>query len=292
MSSNRRIRSSQANGARSSGPKTSQGRQRSAKNKIRHGLLAQTIVLDDEDRTAFLELLADFEAEYAPQTKSDSVLVEHLAAATWRLMRIWAIEKAGLSLEIKKQDRTTHDAATRASIAFKTLSDDSRSLELLHRYETRYDRQYARAYKLLNSRTSNLPCDLIPTMGKAPIGRTSYHSHSTKEKQSSPTLRQLFHPPNKPKSTTFRRFRPSPNKPKSTTHRFLASLNKPKSTPLHRFLPQQYKPKSGTLRAQVHTTLKRLRSQACPRFPPKKAPPKCPVLKSSMHPSSWISSRV
>jgi hypothetical protein len=166
MRSERGIRASQTNGALSKGPKTAEGRRRSAKNKVRHGLLAQTIVLDDEDHTAFLELLADFEAEYSPQTKSDSVLVEHLAAATWRLMRIWAIERAGLVLEIKKQDRSTHDAATRASIAFKTLSDDSRYLELLHRYETRYDRQYARAYKLLNSRTSNLPCEPNPDNGK------------------------------------------------------------------------------------------------------------------------------
>jgi hypothetical protein len=162
MSSERRIRASQTNGALSKGPKTPAGRQRAAKNKIRHGILAQTIILDDEDRSAFLEMLAAFEAEYNPQTKSDSVLVEHLAASTWRLMRIWGIEKAGLVLEIKKHDPATHDAPTRAAMAFRTLSDDSSSLELLHRYETRYDRQYARAYKLLNSRISNLPCEPSP----------------------------------------------------------------------------------------------------------------------------------
>ena len=167
MSSERRIRASRANGALSRGPKTPEGRRRSAKNKIRHGILAQTVVLDDEDRKAFSKMLAAFEAEYDPQTQSESVLVEHLAVSTWRMMRIWGIEKAGLHQEIKKHDPTIHDAATRASMAFRTLSDESRSLELLHRYETRYDRQYARAYRLLNSR-SILPCEPSPTSEQSP----------------------------------------------------------------------------------------------------------------------------
>ncbi len=162
MSSQRRIDASRANGSLSGGPKTPEGRRRSAKNKIRHGILAQTVVLDDEDRDEFVKLLSAFEAEYSPQTQSESVLVDHLAVSTWRMMRIWGIEKAGLLLEIKKHDPTTHDAATRASMAFRTLSDDSRSLELLHRYETRYDRQYARAYRLLNAK-QNLPCEPSPT---------------------------------------------------------------------------------------------------------------------------------
>ena len=77
------------------------------------------------------------------------------------MMRIWGIEKANLTHEINKQDQAAQDAPTRAALAFRSLSDGSRTLDLLHRYETRYDRQYARAYRLLKL-TTNLPPEPNP----------------------------------------------------------------------------------------------------------------------------------
>jgi hypothetical protein len=168
MSSDRRIRASRANGAKSAGPKTPEGKRRSANNGIRHGILAQTVVFDDdEDRDAFVAKLASYEAEFEPDTESRADLVETLTIARWRLMRIWGIEKAGLCLEIAKHDPALYDPATRDAMAFKTLSDDSRSLDVLHRYETRYDRQYARAYRLLKSKW-NLPNEPSPISGHPP----------------------------------------------------------------------------------------------------------------------------
>ncbi|HLJ51228.1 MAG TPA: hypothetical protein VKU01_34705, partial [Bryobacteraceae bacterium] len=158
MSSERRIRASRANGALSRGPITAEGRRRAAQNKIRHGVLAQTIVLDGEDPEAFKSLLAAFQAEFDPATASQSALVETLAAARRRLMRIWAIEKAVLTTEIAKHDPA--DAPTRGAVAF-------RSLDLLHRYEAHYNRQYARARRLLKSNW-NLPQEAGPKGGRRP----------------------------------------------------------------------------------------------------------------------------
>jgi hypothetical protein len=68
-------------------------------------------------------------------------------------MRVWGIEKESFTLEIAKTD-AAGQPATRAAQAFRTLSDESRSLDILHRYETRYDRQYARSYYLLRKARS------------------------------------------------------------------------------------------------------------------------------------------
>src|SRR5271154_833336 len=96
MSSKRRIESSRANGAKSRGPKTDAGKVRSAENSRRHGLLARTLVLEEENAGSFAELLAAFERDRAPKNEIERALVENMAAARWRLLRLWAIERATL----------------------------------------------------------------------------------------------------------------------------------------------------------------------------------------------------
>jgi len=167
MSSKRRIDASRENGAKSCGPKTSAGKRRSSKNSLRHGLLAQTIVLDEEDRDAFAQLIASFEIEFDPRSPNETALVENLVVSRWRLMRVWGIEKEGLRLEMSKHASTVSNPVSRASMAFRSLSDDSRSLDTLHRYETRYDRQYTRALNMFfkSREKSNLPLEPSPKNG-------------------------------------------------------------------------------------------------------------------------------
>lgn len=144
MSSDARILASRANGKLSRGPVTPAGKRKSAKNSLRHGILAQTIVLDEEDRQPFLNFIAALEHDLKPATEHERALVENMAVSRWRQMRIWGIEKAGLRHEMEKMDQTT-DAPTRAALAFRSLADTSRCLDLINRYETRFDRQYHRA---------------------------------------------------------------------------------------------------------------------------------------------------
>ena len=51
--------------------------------------------------------------------------------------------KTVLAHQIAQQPEAV-DPVTKAALAFRTLSDHSRSLELLNGYETRYDRQFNR----------------------------------------------------------------------------------------------------------------------------------------------------
>lgn len=149
MSSERRILSSRINGAKNRGAKTPEAMRRSAANGRKHGLLARTVVLEDENLQSFRDLLSAFERDLDPQNEIECALVENMAVSRWRLLRLWAIESSTMKIEMDKHDRATKDPATRAALAFRTLGDESRSLDLINRYETRFDRQYGRSLTLL-----------------------------------------------------------------------------------------------------------------------------------------------
>jgi hypothetical protein len=149
MSSNRKSRASRANGAKSSGPKTTESKARSAASNLKHGLLAHTIVLKEENIQAFTDLLAALEREFHPKSETELALVHNMAAGRWRLIRILAIERATLQIEMEKHDPGEQPPSTRAAISFRTLADDSHCLQLLARYEARYDRQFTRSLSIL-----------------------------------------------------------------------------------------------------------------------------------------------
>ena len=92
---------SRANGAKSRGPITPEGKLASSRNATTHGMLSGTIVLGGESEERFNALLADLHAELQPQTTVEITLVENMAVARWRQMRIWGIEKANMEHQMR-----------------------------------------------------------------------------------------------------------------------------------------------------------------------------------------------
>ena len=162
-SSARRIAASRANGAKSRGPVTAEGKERSSKNATTHGLAAASIVLTTEDWPNYLACREAYLRRFQPADQIELDLVEDLVAARWREKRMWALESAALDDELDAQraeiDRT-YSAITpdvRTALAFTALADKSRGLALIGRYEARYSRQYYRALKALQELQSNRP---------------------------------------------------------------------------------------------------------------------------------------
>jgi hypothetical protein len=88
-----RALASRINGARSRGPKTTEGKARSSRNALKHGLRAQkVVVLPDEDATEFEAQEAALLAELAPEGALQTLLARRIAAAAWRLSRADRIE--------------------------------------------------------------------------------------------------------------------------------------------------------------------------------------------------------
>jgi hypothetical protein len=167
MSSERQIDANRANGAKSHGPVTPEGKAICSQNGIRHGLLAKTILLDDESRTRFGLLVETLRREYQPRNETEFGLVDTLAVTRWRQMRVWALETSAVNQRIRtmaenneqivqKDEADGGDSTARAANAYRQLCDDSNFLELMARYETRFDRQFNRTLdRLMRLRAKN-----------------------------------------------------------------------------------------------------------------------------------------
>jgi hypothetical protein len=142
--SNARAEASRKNGARSRGPKTSEGKARSAQNALKHGMrAAKHVVLPDEDAAEFAALEAALRAELAPVGVLQTVLARRVAAAAWRLARADRIE-ADLFKE-----RWLADGGP--GIALIRDGNGTRSFETLLRYRGAAMAEFMRALRTLKA---------------------------------------------------------------------------------------------------------------------------------------------
>jgi hypothetical protein len=195
MSTQKRIDSSRANGAKSHGPVTPEGRARSRAASLTHGLTSDQLLIEGESEEQFNTLREEYLAEYQPQTRSRFDLVDQLVAARWRHNRVLAIQTALIDHQIARQEPEiceefkVCDAETRAAIAYQHLIDDSRGLESLNRHETRLSAEIRRTLKLLDAPPKNQKFhhEPSPAQPKHPDEDTSappstiHHPPSTRE---------------------------------------------------------------------------------------------------------------
>ncbi len=162
MSSNRRVTSSRANGARSRGPKTVEGKQRSSQNALRHGLLARCVVLPNESEEGFEVLLDQHEERLRASDGVELGLIEEMVAAAWRLRRTWAIETQTLENSLSAQPAGSE--VQRITAAFSDPAN-AQQLNLVHRYETRLHMMFQRALHNLLLLRAAVPNEPSPNSG-------------------------------------------------------------------------------------------------------------------------------
>ena len=197
MSSNRRKIASRANGAQSKGPITPEGKTRSARNAIRHGLMAKCVVLDTESQEGFDTLLAGFVERFAPADGVELGLVEEMFSAFWRQRRAWAIETRTMNNAISAQP-PDHDELTRLTDGFASAAPQP-PLELMHRYETRLHRIFQRALANLILMRS-LPELQPPENSELPNEPRSITGHQAEPEVEPAPLAENIKLPNEPRS--------------------------------------------------------------------------------------------
>jgi hypothetical protein len=92
MTSFRQIEANRRNARKSSGPITEEGKQRSRRNAIRHGLTAETVIGALEDAEDYRALEASIIVDYDAQSAVERELVLRLASLLWRLRRATTME--------------------------------------------------------------------------------------------------------------------------------------------------------------------------------------------------------
>ena len=88
------IAANRKNAQKSKGPKTAQGKSKSSRNAIKHGLLSKALNFSsDLEKDDYERLLADLVREIRPQDSIESMLVEQIAINYWKLQRaqIWEL---------------------------------------------------------------------------------------------------------------------------------------------------------------------------------------------------------
>ncbi len=100
----KQIAANRRNGRKSTGPKTPEGRAISKMNALKHGLLAETVVVRGhklkESRTAFRKLCQEFYTSLVPVGPLEEMLVGQIVTVTWRLRRARTAETGEIALSV------------------------------------------------------------------------------------------------------------------------------------------------------------------------------------------------
>jgi hypothetical protein len=144
-----------ANGAKSQGPVTPEGKAKSALNAITHGLTASAIVLTTESKEKYEALLASYLERCDPDGPIEIDLVEEIVAAKWQQRRVATMITALMDVTMDRMEKEIRgefeniDNGVRTVLAFEKEAKQSTTLALLNRYAARHAREYHRALRQL-----------------------------------------------------------------------------------------------------------------------------------------------
>jgi len=140
------------NGAKSNGPKTPEGKAISSANSLRHGMTAKAILLTNENPEAYPNSPKPITRNSSPPTTSN---------ATWSMK--WSSPNGASAATgptrppcstskwtvRPKRGQPIPENRPRYALAFRALADESKSIQLLTRYEAAYHRSYYNALTTL-----------------------------------------------------------------------------------------------------------------------------------------------
>lgn len=144
MASPSRLAANRRNARLSTGPRTTSGKAASSRNAFRHGLLAAQVVLPDENAAEFDEFRDRVTADRFPVGEIETILVERIVFASWRLRRVARIEAAAVRAQMDPPFGAAENERPedRAYWAMVRDSNSGNLLEKIRRYEVALERSF------------------------------------------------------------------------------------------------------------------------------------------------------
>jgi hypothetical protein len=178
MASQSQINANRINAQKSTGPKTPEGKAKSRRNALRHGLTAKACMLADEDPNDLLDMIAEIGEKFDPQDTDEDFLVQRMAEARIRYNRIMPLEASifNLRLVVDKAPDPLMEAqglSCQRAWAYMRDANGGNALSKLSRYETtllrEYDRSRHELEKLQKIRTAKPnPPPIVEKLRKEP----------------------------------------------------------------------------------------------------------------------------
>ena len=185
----KRLAANRANAHHSTGPKTSEGKARSARNSVKHGFTASSFgVVRLEDLQEIAHLKSDLVSAYQPANSQELLALERMALSQQAILRAARLESGLFTACLNETLSISNDEpflpmnealsgdgdieVTRAqnrnyllAAGFLRLSTQSNAWSLFLRYQAQAERQYRRAledFDRLKALRNDLPVQDLP----------------------------------------------------------------------------------------------------------------------------------
>ena len=150
MTSEKQNQANKRNAQKSTGPTTSEGKAAVRHNALKHGLVAEHVLLIGEDKDELRALGERMVAELQPEGELEEQLVEQIVAARWRLRRMHRVEAGIFEQELTSVTSSTfvvtrHNEATMLGQSFIRDANGANAFSKLSRYEIPIERSFYRA---------------------------------------------------------------------------------------------------------------------------------------------------
>jgi hypothetical protein len=149
MTSEKQIQANRRNAQKGTGPNTPEGKAAVRHNALKHGLLAEDVLLFEEDRDELRQLGERLIAELRPEGELEHMQVEQIVTARWRLRRLRRVEAGIFDVELTRAASgtfaPTHSETTMLGMSFIRDAKGANALSKLSRYEIPIERSLYRA---------------------------------------------------------------------------------------------------------------------------------------------------
>jgi len=151
MASEKQVQANRRNAAKSTGPRSQDGKARAARNSVKHGLLSRDMLVSKEDPEELEAFREGMLAGLAPEGGLEGFLADLVVASGWRLRRAVQMERQIIEDRLssewksrKREYRTREPEPTAEEMATDVLCHQD-AFDKLVRYEAHVQRGFYKA---------------------------------------------------------------------------------------------------------------------------------------------------